>query len=492
MKKLLFTVLLFFLINSLSFAQLLAPESSSASSYAVDTSGTLFAWGFNQHGQLGRGNTADTITLPVIVYIPGGLISIRAISAGFQFCLAIGNDGNLYAWGANDHGQLGTGDLDDRYYPEKINFPAGVTRWIAISAGESHSLAIGNDGNLYSWGLNSDGELGLGDTTSRSTPTLVPFPNGVSGWKVIAAGSYFSLAIGNDGNLYGWGQNNRTQLGIGNDYFQLSPFRVPLPNGVTSWNTIAAGGYHTLAIGSDGNLYSWGNNTYGQLGLGNGNIMWTPNLVPLPNGVSGWSAIAAGGYHSLAISADGALYSWGLNVSGQLGLGELDITDNQDSPHNVWFPNGVTTWKSVSAGSYHSLAVGNDGNLYAWGSGGQGQLGLGDYGDRDRPNLIIRLGSITGISGGKTNLPSAYSLSQNYPNPFNPTTTIEYSVPKSSFVSIKVYDILGREVATLVNGEKSPGKYSVVLNGSRLTSGIYLYTMKAGNFMLIKKLLFVK
>ena len=496
MKKLFLLVVFSFQIGSVLFAQVLAPEPNSYSSYAVDTSGYLYAWGYNGQGQLGVGNSIDT-TLPIIVYFPGGLISCKAISGGFEFCLAIGGNGNLYAWGQNSHGQLGTGDTTERYFPVKIDFPAGVTKWIAVAAGMYHSLAIGDNGNLYTCGINSDGELGFGDTASRNALTLVPFPDGVTGWKSVAAGAYHSLAIGNDNNIYSWGQNGWAQLGIGSVDEQFAPAQVPLPKGVTGWKIVAAGGHHSLAIGNNGNLYTWGDNDNVQLGLGDRTYGWTPNLVSLPNGVTGWKTVAAGQSHSLAISNDGGLYAWGFNAWGQLGLGQLDVTDDQNMPVFVPFPDGVTGWKSVSAGAYHSLAIGSDGNLYAWGDNGLGQLGLGRivFGTDTYltvPSLVFHLGSITGVSKNELTIPRNYSLSQNYPNPFNPSTTIEYSIPKSSFVSLKVYDVLGREVVTLVDEEKSQGNYLVVFNAKGLSSGIYFYRMQAENFVEIKKLILMK
>ena len=85
-----------------------------------------------------------------------------------------------------------------------------------------------------------------------------------------------------------------------------------------------------------------------------------------------------------------------------------------------------------------------------------------------------------------------YKLHQNYPNPFNPYTTIKYQVPELSFVSLKVYDVLGREVATLVNEEKSAGTYEVEINEASLSSGIYFYNLQAGSFIETKKMVLMK
>ena len=86
-----------------------------------------------------------------------------------------------------------------------------------------------------------------------------------------------------------------------------------------------------------------------------------------------------------------------------------------------------------------------------------------------------------------------FTLNQNFPNPFNPSTIIKYQVPQNSFVSLKVYNSLGQESATLVNGMVNAGSYEVQLNCSNLSSGVYFYVMKAGeNFVQTKKMILMK
>ncbi len=105
----------------------------------------------------------------------------------------------------------------------------------------------------------------------------------------------------------------------------------------------------------------------------------------------------------------------------------------------------------------------------------------------------IQLNSIVSdVAGNSLNSPGGYSLEQNFPNPFNPTTQIRFEVPVSGFVSLKIFDVLGREVATLVNERKSPGTYEVQFDGSKLPSGIYFYRLEAGSFVETKKLVLLK
>ena len=180
-----------------------------------------------------------------------------AISAGEEFSLAIGSDGKLYAWGYNYYGQLGDGTTTDHDSPEAITLAPGVTP-TAISAGEEFSLAIGSDGNLYAWGFNYDGTLGDGTTTEHNSPEAITLAPGVTP-TAISAGVQASLAIGSDGNLYAWGVNGDGELGDGTTTEHNSPEAITLAPGVTP-TAIAAGDNSSLAIGSDGNLYAWGAN----------------------------------------------------------------------------------------------------------------------------------------------------------------------------------------------------------------------------------------
>ncbi|MGO9480245.1 MAG: hypothetical protein ACLP05_00495, partial [Candidatus Kryptoniota bacterium] len=355
--------------NGTLLAKKLGPQSFSNSSYLIHTNGALDTWGSNSNGQLGNGTTTDKHT-PQTITFPSGVTSWTAVAAGEYHTLAIGNDGNLYTWGLNNYGQLGTGHVDAQdSTPQKVMLPGGVT-CTAVAAGVYHSLAIGSDGNLYAWGYNEDGELGIGNyNVSYSTPQKVLLPVTCT---AVAAGSKYSLAIGSDGNLYAWGSNTYGQLGIGNTTGQNTPQVVTLPNGVTDWTAVAAGDIHSLAIGSNDSLYAWGDNLDGQLGIGTlvSPPYNTPQKVLLPVTCT---AVAAGFTHNLALGGDGNLYAWGYNGWGQLGLGNFSSPDSV--PQAVLLPTGVTSWTAVSAGYNHSLAIGSDGNLYAWGNNFYGQLG---------------------------------------------------------------------------------------------------------------------
>ena len=352
---------------------MLAPVPAGA---GVTTSGSLYAWGWNNYGQDGDGTLTQRVTPEAITLAPG--VQPTFIAAGQYDSLAIGSDGNLYAWGQNADGQLGDGTQIHRDLPEEITLAPGVSP-TAISAGVSYSLAIGSDGNLYAWGFNFYGQVGNGTTTDQDTPEVITLAPGVKATSV-AAGAGFSLAIGSDGKLYAWGSNNSGQLGDGTTTNHLTPEAITLAPGVRA-TAIAAGfadspsigpdGY-SLAIGSDGKLYAWGDNTWGQLGDGTTVQHDSPEAVSLTVGVTP-TTVTAGGGQSFAIASDGKLYGWGYNYFGQLGDGN---NSNQSNPAVISLAPGVAA-TAVSASVDHTLAIGSDDKLYAFGSGDHGQLGNG-------------------------------------------------------------------------------------------------------------------
>ena len=310
-------------------------------SLALGSDGNLYSWGWNELGQLGRDTTSTPASMPGLVTPPNG-IHFTYIHAGYTHSLAFGSDGNLYSWGANDHGQLGrdTGSATYSATPDKVPLPAGVTKFTQVSGGVYYSMAMGSDGNLYSWGNNNQGELGRypSSTEPRNRPGKVLLPAGVTKFTSFAINGWRSLAMGSDGNLYSWGWNEDGELGreTSNSMSNVMPDKVTLPAGVTRFTRFTAGNEHALAMGSDGNLYSWGNNSDGQLGRDTGstrNVM--PDKVPLPAGVS-CTQTSVGDNFSMAIGSDGNVYSWGSNRYGQLGR---EIIGGSDSnPGMVKFP----------------------------------------------------------------------------------------------------------------------------------------------------------
>ncbi len=275
-----------------------------------------------------------------------------------------------FSWGNNGSGQLGLGDTTTRSSPVQIG---AENDWATISAGNNFVLATKTDGSAFAWGDNVVGGLGVGDTTSRSSPVQV----GVgTDWETLSAGSNHSLGIQTDGTAFAWGNNNAGQLGFGDTISVSSPVQI---GSDTDWAQMSAGSTYSLAIKTDGRAFAWGLNGSGVLGLGDTSIRSSPVQIGTD---TDWAQIAAGTNHSMAIKEDGTAWSWGNNGSGQLGLG--DVT-SRSSPVQI---GTDTDWAYVECGDGWSLALKTDGTAHSWGTNGNGELGQGDTTSRSSPVQI--------------------------------------------------------------------------------------------------------
>jgi alpha-tubulin suppressor-like RCC1 family protein len=210
--------------------------------------------------------------------------------------------------------------------------------------------SLGNSGlsvtpSLWSWGRNSYGQLGVNDTTFRSTPVTTLL--GGTNWKSIACGYGHTIALKTDGTLWSWGRNYG-ELGINDNTQRNTPVTTLL--GGNNWKSIAGGGYHTVALKTDGTLWSWGGNYYGQLGVNNTTTRSTPVTTLL--GGTNWKSIACGSYHTIALKTDGTLWSWGFNSYGQLGVNN---TTDRSTPVTTLL--GGNNWKSIASGSSYTVAI---------------------------------------------------------------------------------------------------------------------------------------
>ncbi|MGA8726953.1 MAG: putative Ig domain-containing protein [Acidimicrobiales bacterium] len=413
-------------------ATVLAVSPATPAAAAGSQNVSAWSWGYNADGEFGNETTTNSST-PVEVSLPTG-VTPTAIAGGYNSGYAIGSDGNVYAWGYNGDGELGNGTTTNSLTPVEVSLPSGVTP-TAIASGGYSGYAIGSDGNLYAWGYGSVGELGNGTTTNSSTPVEVALPSGVTP-RAIASGQSVAYAIGSDGNLYAWGYDGYGELGNGTTMFDsLTPVEVALPSGVTP-TAIASGGYSGYAIGSDGHLYAWGDNGNGELGNGTTTNSSTPVEVSLPSGVTptAIAGSAADGLSGYAIGSDGNLYAWGDNYQGELGNGTR--TDSS-IPVEVSLPSGDSP-TAIAAGTASAYAIGSKGNLYDWGDNLiGGGLGLGATpGPVSLPAGVtataVAAGSLTGYAIGSSGSvgdqcqPGYYSTTGNTPcTPAPPGTYVD-------------------------------------------------------------------
>jgi alpha-tubulin suppressor-like RCC1 family protein len=412
-------------------------SAGTINSLAVKTDGTLWAWGSGSGGALGDGTTVNKSS-PIQI---GALSDWAQVSGGANYSLAIKTNGTLWAWGSGSDGKLG--------FPATfVNNPSPIqigalSDWAQVAATRQHSLAIKTDGSLWAWGLNSRGQLGINDNFSRSSPVQV---GSLTGWTKIAGQSYgstldFSMGI-NAGQLYGWGENatgvitsnfvpnatlpqfvgldytqsslnyssvaairtNNTlwawglnsdgQMGDGTVANKSSPVQI---GALSDWAQVSVGGGgQTLAVKTNGTLWTWGNGDNGALASNSINSRSSPAQV---GSLSDWAQVSASGRSTgYAIKTNGTLWAWGSGASG--AIGDNTIT-TRSSPVQI---GALSNWAQVSGGSQtvlnHALAVKTDGTVWAWGLNTNGQLGDGTVEARSSPVQIGALSNWAQASAG--------------------------------------------------------------------------------------------
>ena len=334
--------------------------------------------GYFLSGLLGHGEGVLQLKTPTrLPSLIGGECTI-SVAASETFSLAITADGAVWGWGDGCCGQLGHGDEEDQWHPKKVEAFAGQ-RVVAVTVGAGHSIALTADGAIWSWGFGGDGQLGHGDREGQLLPKTV---EAFAGQRVVAvsAGGLHSLAITADGAVWSWGNGYSGRLGHGEQQNQLLPRMVEALAGQRVI-AVSAGYFHSLATTADGAVWSWGS---GRLGHGADQHRLLPKKIEALAGQR-VVAVAAGHAHSLALTADGAVWSWGWGYYGQLGHGDLQ---NQLLPKKVEAFAGQRV-VAVSAGTHHSFTITADGAVWSWGEGERGCLGHGeDLSDQLLPKKI--------------------------------------------------------------------------------------------------------
>ncbi|MFC4068693.1 RCC1 domain-containing protein [Actinoplanes subglobosus] len=339
-------------------------------------------------------------SVPAVVETPDG-VSFTHVDSGAGHTCATTGDGRIHCWGDGGKGQLGDGGRADRPRPVRVTLPPAPADPVParptadLFSGLLLSCMLDDRDRTFCWGYGWTGGLGNGGTVHRARPAAVDVPAGVT-FERVAVGSYHTCAIGSDTKTYCWGEADNGRLGNGATADQTRPTTaVDTPGGVT-FTALAAGGSHTCAIGSDTRTYCWGANFFGKLGNGAAPDQSRPSAVKAPAGVS-FTRLTAGDYHTCAIGSDARTYCWGdTDAVGDGG------TENRGEPVPVRTPSGVT-FTQIDAGSYHTCGVGDDSRIYCWGDNNTGQLGDGSGQDRKLPVAVkapaaVRFVAVTGGS----------------------------------------------------------------------------------------------
>lgn len=300
--------------------------------------GATGAYTYGQANRLTAATTAGTTTAS----------AASLIAAGQYHSLAVDTGGAVWAWGYNAYGQLGTGNTTSSSVPVAVSGLSGVT---AVGAGNYHALAVRTDGTVAAWGLNNAGQLGDVTTTNRSTPVTV---KALSGVTAVAAGGLpgyagHSVALKSDGSVWTWGYGKSGQLGLGTATSTATLTKV---GGLPAIAQISANGDDTYALGRDGTLWAWGAGSYGQIGnTAAGNTQAIPSKVNLAAALAGAKAVAGGYVHSLVAMADGTMGGWGRNTEGEAGDGTTTV---RATPVTVTGLSGITATTTTSTSAAYT------------------------------------------------------------------------------------------------------------------------------------------
>ena len=375
-------------------------------SLILENDGTLWGCGQNNYGQLGLG---DATNRNIFTQITTNTDDIKKIYCGAEHTFILKNDGTLWSCGHNIYGELGLGDTSHRYTFTQITTNADDIK--SVYCGAYHTFILKNDGTLWGTGYNSSGGLGLGDTTKRTTFTQIT--TNADNVKSVYCGYYHTFILKNDGTLWGCGDNSSGQLGLG-DYTNRTTFTQVTTN-TNDIKEIYYGGGHTFILKNDGTLWGTGYNPNGQLGLGDTKHRYT--FTQIITNADNIKEIYCGEVHTIILKNDGTLWGCGDNQYGQLGLGD---TTNRTTFTQV--TTNTDNIKEIYCGGSQTFILKNDGTLWCTGYNEFGELGLGDGTNRN---------TFTEITANADDIKS-------FPNQYGDIPTI-----------IKVYDLNTGLIETL-------------------------------------------
>lgn len=347
----------------------------------ITLTGRLFCWGSDAAGQLGDGGTNTDQAAPVEIAGPRK-VWVQVSAGGFHTC-ARTIVGQLYCWGSDFWGQRGDGGANTDV-GEPVRVTAGATAWADVSAGYQHTCARSVNRHLWCWGNDGSGRLG-DDAAVADRTEPVEVAGATADWRAVTAGIFHTCAIRTSGRLFCWGLDSAGQLGDGPPLTeQHTP--VEVAGGRTDWTAVALGRSHTCGLGRTGSLHCWGWDDAGQLG---DDAAHANQAVPVPvAGETRWRAVAAGGYHTCAIGAGrhgagGTVSCWGLDTYGALG-DDAALADQPVPRPVAASPQRATT---LTAGEYHTCSTLTPGRLSCWGLDSNGQVGDGGT-NTDQPTPV--------------------------------------------------------------------------------------------------------
>ena len=371
-----------------------ASAFNNSQSLAV-VNGFLMSAGDNNWGQLGDGtNTASSFPEFVVDYQDYQMDDVKKVSSGYGFNLILTEDGRVWSVGCADNGKLGIGETEhtNKVYPVRGKNGNGFLRdFVDISAGYKHGIAVKKDGSLWAWGHNSVGQLGDDSKVSTNVPVRVKGANGEDWMKNVVsayANASTSMALKSDGTVYMWGNNDKGQLGDGTKTNRKTPVQVKGENGqgyIGNIKQIATAEGCSLALSTDGTVWSWGDNQNGRLGDGTTNNRYYPSKVLKADGsvLDHIESISVGYYFCAAVDEQGAVWTWGRNDYGQLGHGDTEDSYYADPVYEEGKVGRLYGVTAISCGrNYILMSRGADGSILASGYNQYGQFGNGRTGEQ--------------------------------------------------------------------------------------------------------------
>jgi alpha-tubulin suppressor-like RCC1 family protein len=299
----------------------------------------------------------DDATAPIISIPQPTSITYRSVGSGDMYAVAVRADGTLWGWGQNTWNQLGL----QSEVGATIAYPgrklSDDTHWVEVVTTQFYSLALKDDGTLWGWGQNNNGQLGISNFNYASLPTQVGTD---SNWKHVEAGELSTVGLKTDGTLWGWGDGR--YCGLNSNAYYSSPQRIGTDS---DWKEMAFGMAHGIVIKTDGTLWGWGSNIYSEVG-DNGSSLAMRQIGTDAN----WDKCFAGHTNSGAIKTDGSLWMWGNNLDGQIGNGIIGVQNTLPTQIGT-----DTNWKTLSIGADSCSAIKTDGTLWSWGQNTRYVLG---------------------------------------------------------------------------------------------------------------------